>query len=221
MRSRDIRAEIEAATGIKKMDKKRAFVRDCFLNSGVFSNPDKTYHLEFTLDEEKADKLQKLLTDNFGLHPKKFIRRGQTVVYLKEGDEIADVLKIIRADKSLMLFEGTRVEKSIRNEINRRVNFETANLNKTVDAALEQIEAIKYISSSVGLSYLSAPLEEVARLRLKNENLTLTEIGALLKPPIGKSGVNHRLRKICNIAGNLKNSTHHAESVVPQRSEEA
>jgi hypothetical protein len=150
----------------KHMDKNRAFVRDCFIKSGVISNPSRTY--------------------------------------LKEADEIADVLKIIRANKSLLALEEMRVEKAIANNVNRKVNFEAANLNKTVDAAQSQIEAIKFISQSVGLSVLSAPLEEVARMRLEHENLSLAEIGELSDPPIGKSGVNHRLRKICKIAENIK-----------------
>ena len=114
------------------------------------------------------------------------------------------VLKIIGASKSFLALEEMRVEKSIANNVNRKVNFETANLNKTVDAALEQIEAIKFISRTKGLSFLSAQLEEVARLRLANENLSLAEIGELLQPPIGKSGVNHRLRKICKIAHEIE-----------------
>jgi DNA-binding protein WhiA len=187
----------------KRMDKNRTFVRDCFLSGGVISNPKRTYHLEFSLDEKSAAQLCEILAF-FRLRPKKIARGGQTVVYLKEADEIADVLKIIRANKSLLALEEMRVEKSIANNINRKVNFETANLNKTVDAALSQIEAIKYISQTAGVEFLSAPLEEIARLRLENENLSLAEIGKLLTPPLGKSGVNHRLRKICKIAENLK-----------------
>jgi len=190
-------------TNDKPMDKKRAFVRDCFVGGGVISNPSKTYHLEFTLDEKKADKLMEILVF-FELRPKKIARGGQSVVYLKDADEIADVLKIIRANKSLLALEEMRVEKAIANNINRKVNFETANLTKTVDAAQSQIEAIKYIKKKTGLSVLSAPLEKVARLRLENENLSLTEIGELI--PISKSGVNHRLRKICKIAENMKAS---------------
>jgi len=192
-----IRTEISAEK--KHMDKKRAFVRDCFISGGVISNPHRTYHLEFTLDENRAEELHQILS-NFGLRPKKIARGGQFVVYIKEADEIADVLKIIRADKSLLTLEEMRVEKSIANNVNRKVNFETANINKTVDAAQNQIEAIKFISQTVGLSFLSAPLEEVARLRLENENASLSEIGKLLDLPVGKSGVNHRLRKICKIA---------------------
>ena len=194
--TRQVRDEIKKSE--KKMDKKRAFVRDCFISGGVISNPNRTYHLEFSLDE--PEKLIEIL-NSFGLHPKKFARSGQSVVYLKEAEEIADVLKIIRANKFLLEFEEMRVEKAIANNVNRQVNFETANLNKTVGAAQSQIEAIKHIAKTVGLGHLSAPLEEVARLRLENENLSLTEIAELLS--IGKSGVNHRLRKICKVAKSI------------------
>ncbi|MCL2264271.1 MAG: DNA-binding protein WhiA [Defluviitaleaceae bacterium] len=187
----------------KRMDKNRAFVRDCFIGGGVISNPNRTYHLEFSLDETNADKLVRIL-EIFELRPKKIARGGHFVVYLKEADEIADVLKIIRANKSLLALEEMRVEKAIANNVNRKVNFETANLTKTVDAAQSQIEAIKFIAQTSGLSVLSAPLEKVARLRLKNENLSLAEIGELLDPPISKSGVNHRLRKINKIAENIR-----------------
>ncbi|MCL2216489.1 MAG: DNA-binding protein WhiA [Defluviitaleaceae bacterium] len=201
LKSHDIREELKSG---KKMSRDRSFVRECFIASGVISNPDRTYHLEFTLDEPKADKLLEVLSKKFGLRPKKIARKGQFVVYIKEGDEIADVLKIMRADKSLLVFESTRVEKSVRNEVNRLVNFETANLNKTVGAALGQIEAIEYIVKTVGLSYLSATLAETARLRLAHDNLSLAEIGALLEPPASKSAVNHRLRKIVKIAEQIE-----------------
>lgn len=200
--SQAVRAELISKGDKKRTDKNRAFVRDCFIKGGVISDPKRTYHLEFSLDSANADKLMKILTF-FNLRPKKIARGGQFVVYLKEADEIADVLKIIRANKALLTLEEMRVEKSIANNVNRKVNFETANLNKTVDAAQSQIAAIEFVSQSVGLSFLSAPLEEVARLRIQNENLSLAEIGELLEPPIGKSGVNHRLRKICQIAETL------------------
>jgi DNA-binding protein WhiA len=187
----------------KKTDKNRAFVRECFARGGVISDPARTYHLEFTLNEKNAVKLSEILIF-FGLKPKKIARGGQAVVYLKEAEEIADVLKIMLANKSLLALEAKRVERAIANNVNRKVNFETANLNKTVDAALGQIEAIKFIKQNVGLSFLPASLEEIARLRLENENASLAEIGQLLDPPIGKSGVNHRLRKICKLAENFK-----------------
>ena len=199
--SQAVRAELLTIQG--KTDKARTFVRHCFLQGGVISNPGRAYHLEFILPEKDTAKLIKILT-GFNLHPKKIARRGQIVVYIKEAEGIADVLNIMSAHKSLLAFEELRVEKSIRNSINRKVNFETANINKTVDAALTQIEAIELISQHGGLSILSEPLEEIARLRLSHETLSLAEIGALLTPPIGKSGVNHRLRKICKIAENIR-----------------
>ena len=202
--SQAVRAELVSdSTLARDIEPARAFVRECFLYGGIISNPGKTYHVEFTVSEENAGKLMEILP-SFGLNPKKIARKGQTVVYLKEAESIADILNIIGAHKSLLTLENMRVEKYVRNTINRKVNFETANLNKTVDAALSQIDAIKFIQQEVGLSRLSKTLKEVAELRLDNETLSLTEIGQLLDPPIGKSGVNHRLRKICKIAESLR-----------------
>ena len=199
--SKQVRKEILEAKSLD--DKNRDFVRECFLQGGVVSNPENAYHLEFSLTENNTEKLIKILT-GFNIQPKKVARRGQIVVYIKEAESVSDVLNIMGAHKSLLALEEKRVEKSIRNTINRKVNFETANINKTVDAALQQIEAIEFISRETGLSILSAPLEEVARLRLSHETLSLAEIGSMLTPPVGKSGVNHRLRKICKIAENLQ-----------------
>ena len=202
--SQTVRAEIISDNTLSQdLEQERAFVRECFLYGGVISNPGKTYHVEFTISEDSANKLMEILS-GFGLSPKKIARKGQSVVYLKEAESIADILNIIGAHKSLLVLENLRVEKYVRNTINRKVNFETANLNKTVDAALSQIDAIKFIAQETGLSHLTKPLKEVAELRLGNETLSLTEIGQLLDPPIGKSGVNHRLRKICKIAENMK-----------------
>jgi len=187
----------------QELDHDRAFVRQCFIYGGNVSNPGKTYHMEFALSKEEAEKLAKIFV-KFQLNPKKLVRGGQNVVYIKESEGIADVLNIMGAHKSLLELENMRVEKDVRNTINRKVNFETANLNKTVGAALDQINAIKYIAQEVGLTQLSKPLKEIAKLRLENEALSLTEIGELANPPIGKSGVNHRLRKICKIARELE-----------------
>ena len=198
----EVRAEISSDK--KRLSEERLFVRKCFMSGGAVSNPMRTYHLEFSLAEACADRLMGIFS-GFGLRPRKIVRKGQFVVYLKEAEEIADALKIMKAPKSLLAFEEMRVEKSIRNNINRIVNFETANLRKTVDASLIQIEAIKIVAEHIGLANLPKPLEEIARLRLENENLTLAEIGAGLTPPIGKSGVNHRMRKICKIAEKINN----------------
>ena len=202
--TKEVKSELCIAE--KRLNGSRAFVRDAFLSGGVISNPLRTYHLEFTLSEASAKKLMGILT-KFGMSPKNLIRKGQQVVYLKEGDEIADCLKLIMAHKSLLTFEKMRVEKSIRENINRRVNFEAANLEKTIGAALTQLDAIAYISKTVGLSNLSPPLEEAARLRLLNPEMSLVELGALMSTPLGKSGVNHRFRKICQLAKNLRQTT--------------
>ena len=179
----------------KKLPKKRSFVRKCFITNGAVSNPERTYHLEFSLTDEEAAKLKEIL-ESFGLHPKKMTRKGQTVVYLKESDEISDCLKIMGAAKNLLHFEELRVKKQVRNNVNRKVNFEAANLSKTASAALDQIETIKSLDAKLGLSNLPKALSEVAKLRLANDNLTLQEIGTLLTPPLSKSGVNHRMRKL-------------------------
>lgn len=202
--SKTVHAELASDENLsQQLESDRAFVRECFLFGGNISDPGKTYHAEFTISESKAEKLLKILSA-FQLNPKKIARKGQTVVYIKEAEGIADILNIMGAHKSLLVLENMRVEKNVRNEINRKVNFETANLNKTVDAAYNQIVAIKYIADGVGLSHLSKPLQEVAELRLANETLSLTEIGELASPPISKSGINHRLRKICKIAEKLQ-----------------
>jgi DNA-binding protein WhiA len=172
-------------------------VQEAFLAGGVLSNPMRTYHLEFSLAAENADKLARIL-ESFNLHPKKTVRGGQSVVYIKEAEEISQVLSVMGATRSLMTFEQIRVEKSVANDINRRVNFEAANLHKTVDAALAQAEAIELIRESG--ADLPPKLAEVAALRVAFPDDTLAEIGARLNPPVGKSGVNHRMRRILEMA---------------------
>jgi len=181
----------------------RGFVRECFLLGGTISDPNRSYHLEFILDKERAEKLVQVL-HGFDLKPRQTPREKLQRVYVKEAAEIADILNIMTAHKALFEFENARVEKDIRNNLNRKVNSETANMNKTISAALVQISAIQLIDEKAGLNFLEKSLEEVARLRLAHENASLEEIGAMLVPPIGKSGVNHRLRKIIEIAEGLK-----------------
>ena len=203
--SQTVREEVVSDNNLEKnMDHACSFVRECFLFGGIISNPGKTYHAEFTLPKEKALKLLKILKSH-DLRPKMIARKGQTVVYIKEADGVALILNIIGAHKSFLALEEMRVEKEVVNQINRTVNCKSANLNKTVDAAVSHITAIDYIAKTVGLNYLPDSLREIAELRLGNEILSLSEIGALMKPPLGKSGVNHRLRKICKIADNLRN----------------
>jgi len=198
--SSEVRGEI---SGQISGSARRELVRQCFQEGGTVTNPIKSYHLAFNLPCKRADELVYTLR-MFGLHPKTLAKNNQTVVYLKEADEISDVLKIMGANKSLLEFENKRVEKELRNTLNRQVNCESANINKIVTAAQSQIDAIRFISDEVGLNYLAKQLRDVARLRQEHDTASLTEIGEMLSPPLSKSGVNHRLRKICEIAEEMK-----------------
>ncbi len=191
---------------LRKSCCKRAYLRGVFLGSGSVSDPGKAYHLEFvTHDPGYAESLRDLI-NSYELSAKIVPRKQNTIVYLKEGDQIVDMLNIIGAHTALLAFEDVRIIKQMRNDVNRIVNCETANLNKTVDAAVRQIQAIELIRNTIGLSSLPDTLAEIAALRLENTDLTLTELGALLSPPVGKSGANHRLKKLEKIAESIKNN---------------
>ncbi len=185
---------------------RRAYIRGAFLGSGSISDPEKTYHLEFvSSNEEHANDLSKLI-NTFGLNSKVIMRKEDYIVYLKEGEQIVDLLNIIGAHSALLELENIRVLKDVRNNINRLVNCETANLGKTINASIRQINNIKYIEKTIGLEKLPKNLLDVAYLRLENRDASLKELGKKLDPPVGKSGVNHRLRKIDEIAEKLKSN---------------
>jgi len=178
----------------------RSFLRGAFLAGGSISDPEKTYHLEISGRHRKIVKLINKITNDFGLNGKIIIRKGNYVMYLKEGENIVDFLNIIGAHNALLDMENVRILKQMRNDVNRLVNCETANLEKTVVASVRQIENIKYISENIGLEHLPENLRIIAELRLKHQDANLKELGQLLDPPLGKSGVNHRLRKLEKIA---------------------
>ncbi len=183
---------------------KRAFIRGAFLAAGSVSDPEKSYHLEIVCAAQgKAEQLKRII-NSFGIDAKVILRKKSYVVYIKEGSQIADVLNIMEAHVALMKFENIRILKEMRNTVNRKVNCETANINKTVSAAVKQVEDIKYIRDTVGLENLSAALMDAAQIRLAYPEATLKELGDLLIPPVGKSGVNHRLRKLSSIADKLR-----------------
>ena len=189
---------------IKKSCCKRSYLRGAFLGGGSISNPEKTYHMEFVANSyEQAEDLMKLI-NSYDLNSKVIQRKNSYVVYLKEGEQIINLLSIIGAHSALLDLENVRIFKEVRNNVNRLVNCETANLNKTVDAAVRQIESIKLIQQKGGLRRLPVNLREIAELRLNYPDISLKELGEMLNPPIGKSGVNHRLRKIEKIAEELK-----------------
>lgn len=183
---------------------KRAFIRGAFLASGSISDPEKNYHFEIVCThEEKAKQLQEVI-NTFHLDAKIVLRKKYYVVYIKEGAMIVDILNVMEAHIALMKLENVRILKDMRNSVNRRVNCETANINKTVSAAMKQVEDIKYIEETVGFEQLSEGLAEIAKLRLSQPEATLKELGMMLNPPVGKSGVNHRLRKLSNMADDLR-----------------
>lgn len=182
----------------------RAYLRGAFLGGGSLSDPEKGYHLEFvTNDETYAEALSQLM-ERYDMTPKIILRKNHWVVYLKEGDQIVDFLNVVGAHTILLEFENIRIVKQMRNDVNRLVNCETANLNKTVDASYRQIEDIEFIRDRVGLNYLGDNLREVAEMRLENREATLKEIGEMMDPPLGKSGINHRFRRIEKIAEDLR-----------------
>lgn len=183
---------------------KRAFIRGAFLAYGSMSDPSKNYHFEIvTSAEPKAEQIRNII-NSFDMDAKIVKRKRHYVVYVKEGSQIVDLLNIMEAHVALMELENVRILKEMRNTINRKVNCETANINKTVVAASKQVEDILYIKDTIGFDQLSEGLEEIARLRVEHSDASLKELGALLNPPIGKSGVNHRLRKLSMIAENLR-----------------
>lgn len=189
---------------VKETDSKRAFLRGAFLARGTVSDPGKSYHYEIVTDEKKDAAFLKQLMEEFGISPKSSIRRGKQVTYLKEADDIADILNVMEAPKALMDFENARIVREVRGNINRQVNCETANLGKTVAASMKQIEDIEYISQRIGLDALDENLQQIAQLRLEHTEVALSELGKLADPPIGKSGVNHRMRKLGEIAKELR-----------------
>lgn len=193
------------ATNVKKDELfLKALVRGAFLGSGSLNNPNNKYHLEILFSTSiNAEYVSNVLKE-FYIQSKILIRKKSFSIYIKEAEEISKFLAFIGANKSVLNFEEIRVERDTRNNINRLVNCETANLNKTINASVSQINAIKYLKEHKKFEELPESLKEIAQIRLKNPDASLVELGQLLQNPIGKSGVNHRLKKICEIAEEFK-----------------
>lgn len=170
---------------------------------GSINDPNKSYNLEFVCNDMKQAELIRDLLISFDVSAKISNRKNTYVVYIKEAEAIVDVLNILGAHKSLMYMEILRVEKDVRNSINRKVNCETANIAKTVGACAKQIADIKKIDEKLGLDNIEEPLRQIAYARLEHESCSLAELGCYLNPAVGKSGVNHRLRKLSEIADKL------------------
>ena len=183
---------------------KRAFVRGAFLSAGSISDPQKGYHFEIVCpSREISGQLQEII-HSFHIDAKIVLRKKSYVLYVKEGAQIVDMLAIMEANVALMDLENIRILKEMRNSVNRRVNCETANITKTVTAATRQIEDIIYIRDHYGLENLPEPLSQMAEVRLENPDAPLKELGEYLDPPVGKSGVNHRLRKLSELADRIR-----------------
>ncbi len=183
---------------------KRAFIRGAFLAAGSISDPNKSYHFEIVCNTSEQANLVKKVLNAFDVDAKLVERNDKEVVYLKEGAQIVESLRIMEAAHSVMELENIRVVKEVRGSINRKVNCETANISKTVNAAIRQIEDINLIEKRMGIDSLPVQLQEIAQIRLENPDTPLGELGELLNPPLGKSGVNHRLKKLATIAEGLK-----------------
>ncbi|EAC7363082.1 DNA-binding protein WhiA [Listeria monocytogenes] len=191
---------------VKKRSAKRTYLRGAFLASGSVNNPEtSSYHLEiFSVYEEHNEAICALM-NQFDLNARTLERKNGFITYLKEAEKITEFLSIIGATSALLHFEDVRIMRDMRNSVNRLVNCETANLNKTINAAVRQIDNIKYIQSTVGLEALPERLREIAALRIANEDVTLKELGEMLTTgQVSKSGINHRLRKLDQIAERLR-----------------
>lgn len=183
-------------------EEKKALIRGIFLGSGSINDPTKKYHLEILLnDKDVAQYIQNILK-SFNIKAK--ILEMNNTIYIKEGEEISKFLAFIGAQKSVLKYEEIRVMREIRNNVNRQVNCETANLNKTISASVMQIEAINYLKKIKKYEELPISLQEIAELRLEYPEMSLKDLGSLLENSLGKSGVNHRLKKIIEIADEAK-----------------
>ena len=183
---------------------RRAFLRGAFLGAGTLTNPEKSYHFEWKAEDDRlAETLEKLL-EKCELPYQSYIRKGQQVIYLKGAQQISDILAIMGAGSSVLEMENIRINKQLRAAATRASNCDEHNSEKMLDAGQKQAEAIRKISLSTGLFTLPPALREVARLRVENPDLSLKELGEMMDPPVGKSGVNHRLRRLMEIAEQIE-----------------
>lgn len=192
---------------VKDDEMRRSYLRGAFLAGGSVNNPEtSSYHLEiFSLYESHSKGLTQLM-NSYELNAKNLERKKGWITYLKEAERIAEFLSLIGGYQALLKFEDVRIVRDMRNSVNRLVNCETANLNKTVSAAMKQVENIQIIDDEIGLDQLPDRLREVAKLRIEHQDVSLKELGEMVSTgTISKSGVNHRLRKLNEIASKIKN----------------
>ncbi|AYU54589.1 DNA-binding protein WhiA [Staphylococcus debuckii] len=195
---------------IQDDDMKRSYLRGAFLAGGSVNNPEtSSYHLEiFSLYENHSEGLTELMNE-YDLNAKHLERKKGSIVYLKEAEKISDFLSLIGGYQAMLKFEDVRIVRDMRNSVNRLVNCETANLNKTVSAAMRQVESIQLIDQEIGIENLPDRLREIAKLRVDNQDVSLKELGEMVSTgTISKSGVNHRLRKLNELADKIRSGEH-------------
>ena len=190
----------EEIANIKNQELLKAIVRGMYLGSGSVNNPENKYHLEVTFSNESNMELAISILEKLGIKTKKMIMKNKYYLYIKEGEEISKILALIGANKAVMKFEEIRIQREMRGKVNRLVNCKTANLNKTINASVEQIAAINKLKENGKFNKLNENLKEIAELRIENPDMSLIDLGKLLKEPVGKSGVNYRLKKIIELA---------------------
>lgn len=195
---------VDGGDYLRKKCCRRAYIRGAFLSRGSITNPEKTYHLEISTEQTRLAVKILHTINSFGLDAGITPRKGNLVIYLKDADQIVTLLNLMGAHSALLEFENVRVLKDMRNQVNRLVNCETANVDKTVRAAMDQIRDIELIDEIVGLDELPPKLYEVAKLRLENPYSSLKELGELMVPPMSKSGVNYRIRQLRQKARQLE-----------------
>lgn len=189
---------------IKTSNEKKAYIRGAFMGSGSITDPKKGYHLEFVSENESNAFFLRDTINEFGLKSKVIMRKEKYIIYIKDSEQISDFLSLIGAYNSVLNYENVRVIKEMRNNVNRIVNCETANLNKTVKSSYDQVEDIKLIEREIGIENLDEDLKAIAKIRLENRSMSLNDIANSLEPKLSKSTVNYRFKKLRRIANKLR-----------------
>lgn len=189
---------------IKTSNEKKAYIRGAFMGSGSITDPKKGYHLEFVSENESNAYFLRDTINEFGLKSKVIMRKEKYIIYIKDSEQISDFLSLIGAYNSVLNYENVRVIKEMRNNVNRIVNCETANLNKTVKSSYDQVEDIKLIEREIGIENLDEDLKAITKIRLENRSMSLNDIANSLEPKLSKSTVNYRFKKLRRIANKLR-----------------
>lgn len=182
--------------------KRKIFLRGIFIGAGNIVDPNIDYHIDITVDNESTAILVSDIIKSFSLNCKIIQHKGKMMIYINNSDDVTDFLNIVGAHNTLMEYENVKIIKSLRNDVNRKVNCETANLNKIVKTAVKQVECIKYIEKTIGINELPVNLSIAARIRLEHPDDSMSDLVEYFDG-LGKSGINHRLKKICEIARQL------------------